>query len=72
MHLHAMVMVCLLLGAIITLKAQTSSPGSSCPQGGCGSCILNNVEAIRSLIRSEVDAEVERRLATTPPPSNYS
>lgn len=59
------------LVVIFLLSFQLYAPGkaqqNTCPglAGSCN-CQLNNVESLRALIRSEVEAEVAARLAATP------
>lgn len=65
MAVHILVVAVLTVGLYNPVEAQT------CPGGtGACNCQLNNVESLRTLIRSEVQAQVEaevaRQLNSTP------
>ena len=66
MKLAVLIPIAIIVAAYFNAPGIAQNP--SCPSGAPGSCNcqLNNVEALRTLIRSEVETEVANRLAATP------
>ena len=60
-------MRCTILFAVLIVDLFARGGAQTCPEGGSCSCQLNNVEALQTLVRNEVETrvqqEVVRRLA---------
>jgi hypothetical protein len=60
-------MKCTILFTVLVVYLFAQGRAQTCPGSGSCNCLLNNVESLRALVRSEVESQVEqevvRRLA---------
>ena len=55
-------MRCTVLFAVLTVYLFAQGGAQTCPGSGSCNCKINNVEFLRALIRSEVEAQVEQEV----------